>query len=308
MKTPHQGVGCRLCGSNSTLADIDRRRLSKFQSCGLFAKDNTGAKYSRAISASELSEAYRLVYDIFLDMGYILPSQSRMRIRPFETSPNTATFIAKKNGTVIGVFSLIDDSSALGLPSDYSFRSEIDASRDQGKHICEMSNQAISSGFRSSSVSTELMRPLYAHALHIGCTDLICAVTPSSSSVNFFRFIGFTRISEEKNGSKDIYDPVVIMKLSDVQHRWSAGDAKFTHNPMDRFWREFFVASNPYIEDVPKWILENRIFFSDPIELIELFKKCRKLFLECDSKTLETIRRHLGSSFYYAYEAAPGVS
>ncbi|MCP4602595.1 MAG: hypothetical protein GY847_19120 [Proteobacteria bacterium] len=286
-----------------TKRSINERRLSKYQGCGLFSEDTIG-EHTRAVTATELKEAYGLVHDIFMEKGYILPYRSRMRVRPWETSPDTATFVSKIDDDIVGVFSAIADSEDLGLPSDESFQAEIDALRGKGTRICELSSQAIAPSYRHSPICTELMRCAFAHALHIGSTDLICAVSPETKG--FFELIGFVQIGKVKNNSKDIDDPVVIMRLPDVQHRWT--DAPQTDDPVEPFWRRFFVDDNPYIEEIDIWILAAQDMFDDSYEVVDLFGNCIELFKNSDPYQLKSIRRRLGDAFYLVQNEAMSSS
>src|SRR5690349_15279258 len=100
-------------GSRSCVAD---RKLGLLKRTGLFGDDLKGCTIERACSAEDLRQAYRLVHDVYLGTGFIHPVPSGMRLRIYETTAETATFIAKFEGRVVGVLSVVEDSPDLGLP------------------------------------------------------------------------------------------------------------------------------------------------------------------------------------------------
>ncbi|HUX15640.1 MAG TPA: hypothetical protein VMW52_04155, partial [Phycisphaerae bacterium] len=136
----------------------------------LFHTVTQGAVIRRAVSSEDLAAAYRLVHDVFVERGYILPHPSGMRVRKgVEGSPVTATFIAMIDGRVVGAQSIVEDSGKIGLPADGAFRGEVDSIRGDGKKVCEAVNQAVAPDYRKTGVALELMRCMFAHALMIDC-------------------------------------------------------------------------------------------------------------------------------------------
>ncbi len=281
---------------------LPMRRLSKYQSCGMFKDDTTGAVYTRAISAEELRAAYRLVHDIFVENNYIHENSSGLRVRPFETDVNNATFIAHISGKVVGSIGLVIDTEDLGLPSDKSFRSELDALRADGKRLCEVTNQAILFSQRHSSVCTELMRCAWAQAWMSGYTDMVCSISPNQRK--FYEFIGFELIGDERSFSDEIDDPVINMRwdLAELRRRWPSVDIR--DDTMDAFWKRFFLIENAYISDIHLWNSLADGTFSNLHELIDLFGDCEHLFMECNFSQFDAIRERLGDFFDIVYGIA----
>ncbi|MCD4699863.1 MAG: hypothetical protein K8R91_04750, partial [Phycisphaerae bacterium] len=87
----------------------ESRRMALLKRTGLFGTDTTGADITRASSLEDLRDAYSLVHDVFIEQGYINHLPGGMRIRPFEALSKTATFVAKVEGRVVGVQSLVVD-------------------------------------------------------------------------------------------------------------------------------------------------------------------------------------------------------
>jgi hypothetical protein len=127
------------------------RRLLLLKRTRLLGTDTCGAEITRACSPHDLRRAYRLVYDIYLAAGYVEPHECQMRIRTFEALADTATFIAKRDGEVLGAASLVVDSAGVGLPSDVAFRPELDTMRARGIKLCETTNLAVLPRFRKTA-------------------------------------------------------------------------------------------------------------------------------------------------------------
>ncbi len=272
--------------------DDDKRRLALLQRSGLFKDETKGAEIRRALSVDELLGAYRLVHDTFVEQGYILPQPGGVRIRPWELDPSTATFLARKEGQVVGVQTLAFDSAGLGLPSDGAFREEIDALRGPEEIVCEATNEAIAEEFRRSSVPTELMRAIFSHARNAGCTRLITTVSPSHTG--FYEFIGFEKVSQVRSYSAQIEDPVVVVcwTLSTCDQRWA--DVDPAGDSMESFWRNYCQDSNPYNKSVEAWDVLARKTFADPIQAARLLSACSDLAATWDEQTLEVVTNLLG--------------
>ena len=111
------------------------RKLGLLKRMGLFGENLNGCTIERACSADDLRQAYRLVHDVFLGRGFIDADPSRMRVRIYETTPETATFVAKVGTRVVAVLSVVEDTPELGLPSDCAFKPELDAFRRAGRRL-----------------------------------------------------------------------------------------------------------------------------------------------------------------------------
>jgi hypothetical protein len=239
----------------------ESRRLGLLKRMGLFA-DSANVQVTRAITCEELCEAYRVVHDIFVREKYILPQECEMRIRAFEALPETATFVALFQDHVVGVQSLVLDHPRLGLPSDESFRQELDGIRGPGRRICEATSEAVEDAFRRSAVPTELMRCMFAQALAAGCHELITTVSPGHAK--FYALLGFQQISDVRSYSKELNDPVVVlrMRLDAMSQRVaeivSRGDADD-----EAFLKTYYIDENPYFSFIEEWEEKARAAFLD---------------------------------------------
>jgi hypothetical protein len=193
-------------------ADGERRRLRRLLGGGLLEPPAGGISVSRAFRRAELLEAYRLVHDAFVEEGLLEANPRRLRVRPYELVPDTATFIAKSAGRVIGVMSAVPDSSDLGLPSDRVFGAELEPLRRAGRKLVEISNLAVAPDFRRTSAFLELSRAVTAHLIEHGFDDVFVAVSPKHV-LYFQRILRFEPWGTLRSYRTDAHDPVEGLRL-----------------------------------------------------------------------------------------------
>lgn len=282
------------------------RRMALLRHFGFFGNDTRGAVIKRAVSADELAAAYRLVHDVFVERGNIQPHPTGMRVGPFEALPETATFIAVDAGEVVGVQSITMNNGDLGLPSDQAFQDEIDVLRigesaiasGCGHIVCEATNQAVAPAYRKSAVATELMRCMFAHALAVGCDELITTV--SLGHARFYELLGFEKTSPVRSYSAEVDDPVVVMRVNVAGLLARAVDANDDSEEATIFIKCRCLASNPYREKVRQWEAEAAQVFEDAEALRTLFVEKSGLLVECSDEEREAIRRCWGADVFAA--------
>lgn len=270
--------------------------MNLLQRAGLFSNDTQGAKVTRATDLEDLTSAYRLVHDVFVQRGYIAACESGLRVRVFEALPETATFVAKAEEQVVGVTSVIIDSPDLGLPSDHAFKAEIDQLRAQGRKVCEGTNWLVVESHRHSAVMTELMRCSFAHATAEGCTDFIGAVSPGHAK--FYGLLGFEQLGQQKSYSCEIHDPVVLVRLdlSGLADRFR--DIHHGSNQVERFLKSYYVDDNPYHRFVGGWKIVSHRVFQDSLGLRELFVHRSSLLAGCSARQQDAIARRWGRDVF----------
>jgi hypothetical protein len=272
------------------------RRMKLLERMGCFGELPQGVTITKAMTLEELSEAYRLVYDNFVKLGYILPNSNKMRLRLFEAMPDTATFVAKNNGKIIGVTSVVIDSADLGLPADKAFSPEIDMLRWEGRKICEGTNWIITPEFRRTSVMTELMRCCFAYAIANGCTDLIADITPSHKS--FYELMAFKMIGSERSSSSELDDPVVLVNLPITETVEDVADLSEEDDFDLAQIKVFYLDTNPYLEEVESWILQEEASFLNPEFLREFFIVKTDFLDRCTPDELNIISSRWGEDLF----------
>jgi ribosomal protein S18 acetylase RimI-like enzyme len=293
-------------GQVSPLAEKREKRLALLTRLGFFGSDTRSAVVKRAVTVDELDAAYRLVHDCFVERDCIEPAPSGLRMRLWEALPEMATFVATVDGKVVGVQSLVNNSPGLGLPSDVVFRDEIDVLRmgpwptrsGSGRIVCEATNQAIAPAYRHSAVATELMRCLFAHALMVGCGELITAVSPGHS--RFYELLGFESISTVRSGSVQSDTPAVLMRANVTDMVDRASEADDDSDGATLFIKCRCLASNPYRDKVRQWEAEAQAVFADPEGLCRLFVEASGLLSRCSEEEREAVCQSWGAGVFAA--------
>jgi len=292
-----------------SISRIDKRdrRMSLLKRAGLFGTDTRGAIIRRAVSAEDLAAAYALVHQAFLERGYIRPEPGGLRVRVFEALPTMATFVAEADGQIVGVQSLAVDDPDLGLPSDMAFQDAINVLRRGGRLVCEATNQAIAPEYRKSAVATELMRAMFAHALHVGCDELITTVSPGHA--RFYELLGFEKASPIRSYSADLDDPTLVMRVNVSQLIETVKDADDRSDGGALFIKlRCLKANNNYCRHVAEWDDRAREVFADPAALHDLFAARAGLLYRLTEDQRRAIRRQWGADvFDAAYRMADTV-
>jgi ribosomal protein S18 acetylase RimI-like enzyme len=273
------------------------RKLGMLRRMGLFGDDLNGCTIERACRPDDLRQAYRLVHDVFLRRGFIDPDPSRMRVRIYETTPETATFIAKVDDRVVAVLSVVEDSEDLGLPSDGAFKDELDDLRRAGRRLCEVTNQAVADDYRKSAVPTELMRCAIAVSLTGGYHEAIAAISPSHNG--FYDLLGFRQIGSRRSYSKSIDDPVIALSMDIDQYRTpQTGLSKAA-----KFIQEFLTDGNEFLSRVGEWADQARTEFLNPDSLRELFVLERNFLARFAPAELGSLHERWGHETFAAVTA-----
>src|SRR5690349_8210347 len=74
-----------------------------------------GLTISLARSGEDLEAAYRLLHDVYVEIGFMEPHPSGLRLNVFNALPQTSVAVAKIDGKVIGTLTLTRENP-LGLP------------------------------------------------------------------------------------------------------------------------------------------------------------------------------------------------
>lgn len=271
------------------------RKLALLRKSGFFSADTKGCAIERACTLQDLQGAYSLVHDVFVEAGYIRPEPAGIRLRIYEACPETATFVAKKDGAIVGVLSVVLDSREFGLPSDNAFKIELDALRRTGVRLCEVTNQAVAKSYRRSALLSNLMSCAAAYMLETGCHRAIATVSPTHSA--FYQLAGFTHFGSERSYSEDVYDPVVAMSVDltdcqDVPDR--SPDAKaYIFNFMT-------TGSNRFRSCAAEWNWRARSRFLSAELLEGLLVGERNFLWECTPSELQHLRRRWGRKLFDA--------
>jgi hypothetical protein len=194
-------------GPEDTNASNDPERLSFFN----------GRCQVRVANCYELRKrAYRFQYQAYEGLNIVNPNKDALWLTIHDALPQTTTFIAEDNcGEIAGTVTLVFDS-AVGLPADNLFPSEMAAVRRRGgRHICEVISFGTSEKVRGSvRFSAGLLYSSFLFAVYARkATDYVITVHERhekfyESSLLFSRK-GPVRCYDKVNG-----EPTVFMSLA----------------------------------------------------------------------------------------------
>lgn len=182
----------------------------------------SGIEYRVARSRDELAQAYRLVYEEYLKQGYIHENASQMRLSLHNLLPETTTFIAKVDSTVIATATVIQDSP-LGLPMDELYRDELQELRDQGRRLCEVSMLAHNSDLLSDTVPMMynakkmfliffLFKHVFDYVVKEEAMDYIC-ITVNPKHAAIYESLLFKNLNGEVKYYKKVNGAPAVAKI-----------------------------------------------------------------------------------------------
>ena len=218
-------------------------------------------------SRDELEQAYRLVYLSFLQRDYIRASASELRLSYFNALPETVTFIAELRGEIIATVTLVPDSPA-GLPMDEIYRHEIQALRDQGRRLAEVTMLADRRHEmrRALPVVLLLMKRVFDYStLVLNANDLCITINPRHETY-YRRFLLFQQLGGLKSYPSVRNNPALAerLDLDRVREECEGNDRLLTQFFTDRTpmgtLRERYVMT---AEDVQRFFVDLTDTFRD---------------------------------------------
>lgn len=162
------------------------------------AKTTEDVTYRIAATLEERASAFRLIYDSYLRAGLGEPNRYHLRVTPYHLLQTTETFLATYRGEAISTMTLVTDGE-LGLPMECVYRDEVDARRERGLRIGEVSCLADRRQHfeRLFPVFIRLCRLMAQHAWTRGLDELLIAVHPRHARF-YHRFMHFKPIGPQK--------------------------------------------------------------------------------------------------------------
>ncbi len=282
------------------------RRIARLRQAGVLEGPGDNITIERAVTVEDFREAYGLVYEAFLEEGFIEPNHYGMRVRAYEASPEMATFVAKAASRVVATMSLVTDSSDLGLPADHAFGSELDSLRAQGRRIGEITSNAVAPDYRNGLLFLELTRACFAHAQAAGCDDVFACITPKHARF-FSEFLQFVPWGSRRSYSQENEDIVEGYRL-DIQ--WCQQQAGRTDEISAGvlFLVDLYFTQNPYHRYVNTWSIKADRFFADPVLLRALYVDESGLLSRCDAEERQAIERRWGAEVFSKVWSADGAA
>jgi len=136
-----------------------------------------GLQFKVASNLHEVTSAFKLVHQAYVEFGYIQPTPSGLRLTKQHALPTTTTLVALEGNRVVATASIVQDNP-LGLPMDACF--DLSGYRQRGR-IAEVSNFAVAKDYRGDQgqVSIPLCRFIYEYTAKALRNDfMVIAVNP----------------------------------------------------------------------------------------------------------------------------------
>ena len=143
-------------------------------------------------------EAFRLVYGLYREKGYIDPHPSGMAVSLFQALPEAVTIVIEGEGRTLAAVTVVPDSP-LGLPTDNLYKAELDALRARGRRLAGVVALGAAMEVQEAPVLAKLFNAVFLVAHRImGCTDFEIIVKPRHA--RFYRkLLGFEPLGPERS-------------------------------------------------------------------------------------------------------------
>lgn len=147
-----------------------------------------GIEIQLAKTKEDLEAAYSLLHDVYVEIGFMEPHPSGMRLNVYNMLPHTSTVVAKINGEVVGTISIVRDNP-LGLPLDESVDTQ--SYRKPGWQVAEVTGLAVARPWRGQGqILFPLLKFTYEYAVgYLGVEAF--QVATALKKEDFFRALLF---------------------------------------------------------------------------------------------------------------------
>jgi hypothetical protein len=162
-------------------------------------------KIRLADTAGRRSSASMLINKMYTWRGY---GGAKL---PAANHPHRITLVASDEGETLGTLTLGLDSR-IGLLVDEIYKEEVDAVRQQGRIVCELTKLAVDQRKGSKRVLAALFHIAYVYGrlLH-GVTDVFIEVNPRHLAF-YERMLGFRQIGEQRLCAR-VNAPAILLRL-----------------------------------------------------------------------------------------------
>jgi hypothetical protein len=188
---------------------------------------------------ADIDQVMKVVYEGFVESGYIAPNTSGRRMIPHYLTPGAAFILASVDGQPAGALTCIPDGP-WGSPSDGAFPTEFADLRRRGR-IVEIGSLAVQRDFRSLTRSIAMsMMAVSVRYLNEADEDLWPVITVAPEQERFYSSV----FSLERRGDVvALYgEPAVLMSAQTSQ---VVDGLRVGPSPTRRAMREFVLDPDP---------------------------------------------------------------
>lgn len=233
-----------------------------------------------AVSRRELEEAYRLVYDTYLDRGYIQRSESRVRMSVYNALPETVTFVAVTPLELVMASATLIRDTEIGLPMEDIYSSELQELRDAGRRLVEfgmLAHRRRDNPHRPIPLLMLLMKRLFDYAWFVVEADDICIAVHPRHADFYQKVMFFKPLGPSKNYPAVQNNPAVAMRLDlrEVKDK-CRGDR--------RLWQTFFTDRTPPL-------LLSEVYEPNIVDLRHFFIDLKPVFAQASPRQLKALKK-----------------
>lgn len=188
--------------------------------------------------------AYHLAYQVYQEKGYTLTNEKQLLINAYDHDDDTAVLAVMHNNKVIGTATMVFNHNKHASPVETIFADEIQALRNRGEKIVEISRLAISSEHRNSA---EVMLLLINHiAIYTDCIkqySCLCIEVNPRHKTFYKAMLCFEEIGSERPSPfvKDAPAVLLYLPLNRYRQEFIRNLDRQNQKPTNR--REKFLSS-----------------------------------------------------------------
>jgi hypothetical protein len=171
-----------------------------------------------AQSREEFEQAFRLVYQSYLDRGYIEESPQQIRLSVFNAFPTSVTLVSVVRETVVATVSLVKDTP-VGLPMDEIYHNEVQQLRNAGRRLIEVTMLADRRRelHRALTMVLELMKRVFDYAALVANANDLCITINPRHETYYESFLLFEPLGGLKAYPSVRNNPALAKRL-DLDH------------------------------------------------------------------------------------------
>lgn len=160
--------------------------------------DEANLQVSIANNIYDRTEAYNLLYQVYLEKEFTGPLKTKLWYSLFEAHENTITIIVKDNEEIVGALTVVHDTS-WGLPIDQIFQDEMNTLRSAHRAPAEIISLGIKKNARGAQeILIKLFNYSYIASKYVyHATDFVITVNPRHTFF-YIKKLYFHQIGEPK--------------------------------------------------------------------------------------------------------------
>ncbi len=158
--------------------------------------DTVEATIRPVASEADLANIYRLVYDAYLEKGFIEPrNDPQLKYNAeMDDIPETTVLVVEGSGLLLGTVSVTVDGPA-GMPADRDFKATADMVRGEGRKLAGVWRLVTRCGYTDErNLVMALIGEAVQQAMEKGVQSCLCAINPKHEHF-YRRLLGMKRIA-----------------------------------------------------------------------------------------------------------------